>query len=224
MTDFVLFDIVHEARDERPVYFAVSVEDFRGYYDNLRLEGIVFKLVPETGSSLTDVFPLPERSAPLVTNYAASYSRLAFGLMQDPEPDIEEAIELYQRALNFAPSYRPALNGLIAILAARCREPERALPYAERLLASHPDDTAAQVRFAGIHLMIANQLEDEGRTEEIRSYLKVAMSSYEDTLEGAEGALVGSARRDEIVPVLVSIYERLGLDEKAQSLEEFEID
>jgi hypothetical protein len=241
VVDFLLFDIVHQAREKRPVYFAVSVEDFRGYYDNLSLEGIVFRLVPETGKHqidreklrdnlfenyrydyivepeddwrVVDEFPLPDRSAPLVGNYAAGFSRLGYAVMQDPRPDLEEAVDLYHLALRFAPTYRPALNGLIAILAARYLEPERALPYAEQLISAYPDDLKSQIRFAGVHLMIAEELEREGESQKARTHLETAMFSYEDALEHEPG-------NAEVVPVLVSIYEKLGLEEKARSLKE----
>jgi tetratricopeptide (TPR) repeat protein len=241
MADFVLFDIINESRDERPIYFAVTVADYRGFYDNLSLEGVVFRLVDEVGKHQTDLdavrknafenyrydyifdletgcrlmslFPVPDRTAHLVRNYAAGFSRLAFAVMREPEPDIEEAIRLYGLALLFAPDYGPALNGLIAIHAVRRRDPQSALPYAERLINGSSDNPTTLTRFAGVHLMIAEELEGEGREEEARPYLEISEANYGKVL--AE-----EPQNEEIAEVLKRVREKLGREEDTRTLGE----
>jgi len=49
----ILKKLVDEAKV--PIYFAVTVDDFLGYYDNLELEGMVFRLRPERGRHMINV-------------------------------------------------------------------------------------------------------------------------------------------------------------------------
>ncbi|MBM3307904.1 MAG: DUF2723 domain-containing protein [Candidatus Eisenbacteria bacterium] len=235
LRDIVLHDIVREVGWSRPIYFAVTIEDFMGYYDNLELEGMVFRLVPTTGRHqinvertkknafenyrydsivdkdddwrvITEVYKASDTRR-LITNYAAGFSRLGFAAAQGPEPRFEEAIRYYDISLRFAPDYSPALNGLIAIYAVGLRQPEKALPLVDQLIAAQPGDDEAWIRFGGVHLMMAERLDMAGQTEQ-------ATRHYEEAMRGYERLLGRSASRREIYPPLVAIYERLGQQQK----------
>ena len=239
LRDITLHDIIRENNWERPIYFAVTVDDFQGYYDNLELEGMVFRLTPRTGKhminvektyenvfenyrydSLVDVDDgwrvmdevyKPPTTTRLVTNYAAGFSRLGYKAMQEASPDVEEAVRLYNLALKFAPDYGPALNGLIAIYAVKMMQPERALPLAEKLLAAQPERVETWVRYGGVHLMIGERLEREGRADEALPHFEEAVSAYEHALS------VEPASR-ELYPPLLSLYQRLGRTRELNSL------
>jgi hypothetical protein len=239
LRDIAVHDIIAETGMSRPIYWAVTVDDFMGYWDNLRLEGMVFKLVPERGRNQIDVEKTrenvfvnynygsivdkedgwrvmdeiykPPTTTRLVTNYAAGFSRLGFHAMQSARPDVDEAIRLYNIALKFAPNYGPALNGLIAIYAARLFEPEKALPFAEQLLADQPDNVEVWIRYAGVNLMIAEQLDRNGQGDE-------AMPRFRTAVEYYEQALRREPTRAELYPALLSVYQRLGYDEKVDEL------
>ena len=239
LKDIVMHDIIRSEGDSRPIYFAVTVDDFLGYYDNLQLEGMVFRLVPTAGrfqinvektyenvfenykyDSLIDVddgwrvmdeIYKPPTTMRLVTNYAAGFSRLGFTAMQESPPDVDEAIRLYEIALKFAPEYGPALNGLIAIYAARLYEPERALPLAEMLLATQPDNIETWIRYAGVNLMVGEKKEAAGEVDEAEPYFRSAMEAY-------ERALRRTPERSMIYPALFSIYQRLDEQQKLEQL------
>ncbi|MFH1502564.1 MAG: DUF2723 domain-containing protein [Candidatus Eisenbacteria bacterium] len=239
LKDIVLHDIIREVGDSRPIYFAVTVDDFLGYYDNLSLEGMVFRLVPTTaryqidvdktyqnmfenyrydsivdvddGWRVMDEVYKPPTTARLVTNYAAGFSRLGYAEMQKTPPNVEEAIRLYDIALKFAPEYGPALNGLIAIYAARLYQPMRALPYAERVIANDPDNMDAWIRYGGVNLMVAEKLEMRGEVDQ-------AMPHYETALDAYERALRRTPERADIYPALLSIYQRLGDEDRLERL------
>ncbi len=239
LKDVVLPNIIKETGTSRPIYFAVTVDDFMGYEDNLALEGMVFRLVETEGRNQINVAktyenvfenyrydsivdkddgwrvmdeiyksPTAER---LITNYAAGFSRLGFDAMQSAPADVEEAIRLYNIALKFAPDYGPALNGLVAIYAARLYQPEAALPYAERLLAAQPDNNDVWIRYGGVNLMIGEKLERAGKLEEAAPYFETARRAY-------ERALQKEPDRPEAYPALLSIYQRMGDQEKLDSL------
>jgi tetratricopeptide (TPR) repeat protein len=131
--------------------------------------------------------------------------------MQETPADVDEAIRLYDLSLRFAPDYAPALNGLIAIYAARLFQPERALPLADRLLESQPEATESWVRYAGVNLMVAERLDGQEKSDEARTHYERAMEAYEE-------ALRRDPTRGEIYAPLGSIYQRLGLDHKLDSL------
>jgi hypothetical protein len=239
LRDIAVHDIIRETGWSRPIYWAVTVDDFMGYWDNLALEGMVFRLVPETGRNqinvektrenifvnynyesivdkddgwrVMDEIYKPPTTTRLVTNYAAGFSRLGFQAMQRAQPDVDEAIRLYNIALKFAPDYGPALNGLIAIYAARLFQPEKALPYVERLLADQPDNVEAWIRYAGVNLMMAEQLERNGQADEAMPRFRIAVEYY-------ERALKREPTRAELYPALLTIYDRLGYQQKVDEL------
>ena len=239
LKDIALHDIIRQVGQSRPIYFAVTVDDFLGYYDNLELQGMVFKLVPSVGQhqinaqvtyenvfenyrydSLIDkddgwrvMYEIYKSAttARLVTNYAAGFSRLGFKAMQQSPANVDEAIRLYDLALKFAPEYGPALNGLIAIYAARLYQPERALPLAERLIAAQPENQEVWVRYGGVNLMIAERLERQDKPNEATPHYEQAMAAYERVLRK-------NPERPEIYPALLSIYQRFALDDKLNSL------
>jgi tetratricopeptide (TPR) repeat protein len=235
LRDIVLNDIIREVGWSRPIYFAVTVEDFMGYYDNLMLEGMVFRLVPTTQKHqideertrqnvyenyrydsivdkddgwrvMTEVYKAGD-TARLITNYAAGFSRLGFAAMQDQPPRFQEAIGHYMTALKFAPDYGPGLNGLVAIYAVGLRQPEKALPYADQLIVAQPGEQDSWIRFGGVNLMVAERLDDAGQAER-------ALEHYEKALTGYEHVLDENASRPEIYPPLLAIYQRLGMQEK----------
>lgn len=239
LRDITLHDIIRTNNWERAIYFAVTVDDFQGYYDNLELEGMVFRLTPNTGEhminaektyenifenyrydSLIDVddgwrvmdeiYKTPTATR-LVTNYAAGFSRLAFSAMQSSPPDTEEAVRLYNLALKFAPEYGPALNGLIAIYAVRLRQPERALPLAEILLETQTERIESWVRYGGVHLMIGEALERDGNLEE-------AMPHYEEAVRAYEYALSKEPERSELYPPLLTLYQKMNRTRELNSL------
>jgi tetratricopeptide (TPR) repeat protein len=239
LRDITLHDIIRETNWTRPIYFAVTVDDFMGYYDYLELEGMVFKLIQTNGrhqvnvektrenvfenyryDSLVDVdddwrvmdeIYKPPTTTRLVTNYAAGFSRLAFREMQKTDANTDEAIRFYELARRFAPDYGPALNGLIAIYAARLYQPEKALPLAELLLASQPELTEAWVRYAGVNLMIAERFERNEKSEE-------AMPHYDKAMRAYEVALTREPDRAELYAPLATIYRRLGEEQKYREL------
>ena len=239
LRDITIHDLIRENNWERPVYFAVTVDDFMGYDDHLQLEGMVFKLVRTEGRYQIDVERTRENCFQnyrydsivdkddnwrvidevyknqtyrrLITNYAAGFSRLAFHEMQNPPPDVEEAMRLYEIALKFAPTYGPALNGLIAIYAVRLYQPEKAVPLAERLLEAQPENTESWVRHGGVHLMVAEDLKRSGRREEARPHYETALASYEE-------ALRREPERNEIYPAVLTIYEELGMSDRVDWL------
>ncbi len=53
--DIASKEIIEANNQRKPVYFAVTVADYMGYDKNLRLEGLAFRLVPETGNRMMDV-------------------------------------------------------------------------------------------------------------------------------------------------------------------------
>jgi hypothetical protein len=235
LRDITIHDLIRENDFERPVYFAVTVDDFMGYDDYLELEGMVFKLVRTEGRyqinvektrencfenyrydsivdkddnwRVMDEVYKTETYRRLITNYAAGFSRLAFHQMQNPPPDVQEAMKLYQIALKFAPTYGPALNGLIAIYAVRLYQPEKALPLAERLLEAQPENTESWIRHAGVYLMIAEDKTRSGQSEEARPYYQTAVSSYEE-------AIRREPERSELYPALLTAYSELDMQEK----------
>jgi tetratricopeptide (TPR) repeat protein len=239
LRDITLHDIIRENNWERPIYFAVTVDDFLGYYDNLELEGMVFRLKPERGrhlinvertyenvfenyryDSLIDVddgwrvmdeIYKPPTTARLVTNYAAGFSRLGYDAMQQTPTKTDEAIRLYELALKFAPEYGPALNGLIAIYAVKMMQPERALPLAERLLQAQPERLETWIRYGGVHLMIAEGLTQEGSQAEAQGHFESAIWAYEE-------ALAREPDRRELYPPLLSMYQKLNMTRKLNSL------
>ncbi|MBD3366721.1 MAG: DUF2723 domain-containing protein [Candidatus Eisenbacteria bacterium] len=239
LRDITIHDLIRENNLERPVYFAVTVDNFMGYDDHLELEGMVFQLVRSEGRYQIDVEKTRENCFEnyrydsivdkddnwrvidevyknqtyrrLITNYAAGFSRLAFHEMQNPPPDIEEAVKLYEIALKFAPTYGPALNGLIAIYAVRLYQPERAMPLADRLLEAQPENTESWVRHGGVYLMVAEDLKRAGRMEEARPNYRTALESYEE-------ALRREPERSEIYPAVLTIYEELGMQDRVDWL------
>ena len=239
LRDITLHDIIRENDGRRPIYFAVTVDDFMGYYDNLELEGMVFRLKPEIGrhminvektyencfenyryDSLIDVndgwrvmdeIYKPSTTTRLVTNYAAGFSRLGFKAMQSRPLNAEEAVRLYNLALKFAPRYGPALNGLIAIYAVHMMQPEKALPLAERLMEAQPERVETWVRYGGVHLMIGERLDRDGREVE-------ALTHFEETVRSYEHALSMEPDRRELYPPLLSMYRKLGRTRELNSL------
>ncbi|MCD4689885.1 hypothetical protein K8S17_00320, partial [bacterium] len=240
LRDISIHDIIRTNNYERPVYFAVTVDDFMGYYDNLKLEGMVFRLTQETGRHMVDIERTyenifenynyesivdvndnwrvmgevykPPATTRLITNYAAGFSRLGFVAMQDPE-QTDEAIRLYTLALKFAPSYGPALNGLVAIYAARLLQPEMALPFAKRLVESQPTLTEAWVRFGGVHLMIAEKFLRQDNNEE-------AQPHFEEAVEAYEFVLAREPERYEVYAALMTAYQNLGMADRINNLME----
>ena len=240
LKDIAIHDIIRTNNFERPVYFAVTVDDFMGYYDNLQLEGMVFKLTQETGRHMVDIERTYENvfenydyssivdvednwrvmdevyktgpTARLITNYAAGFSRLGFVAMQDPE-QTDEAIRLYTIALKFAPNYGPALNGLVAIYAARLLQPHLALPFAERLVASQPELIEAWVRYGGVHLMIAEGLARQNQNEE-------ATPHFEEAVEAYEHVLAREPERYDVYAALMTAYQQLGMADRVNNLME----
>lgn len=241
LKDIAVPDIIAANDWKRPVYFAVTVEDFMGYYDNLSLEGMVFRLVPERMRHqinvektyenvfenyrydsivdkdddwrvVTEVYKPPDTRR-LITNYSAGFSRLAFHAMQGHPQDVDEAIRLYALALKFGTNYTPALNGLIAIYAARLRQPEKALPYAELLLKAHPEQPESWLRYGGVHMMVGEDTEryQPDNVEQATAHFDEARKAYERVLEIEPD-------RTEIYAPLLSIYSRLGLEVEAQDL------
>jgi tetratricopeptide (TPR) repeat protein len=236
LKDITLHDIIRENNWRRPIYFAVTVDDFQGYYDNLELEGMVFRLKPEKGrhminvektyencfenyryDSLVDVedgwrvmdeIYKPPTTTRLVTNYAAGFSRLGFKAMQTPPIDASEAVRLYNIALKFAPSYGPALNGLIAIYAVHMMQPEKALPLAEKLLEAQPERVETWVRYGGVHLMIGERVTDEAE----------ALGHFEEAVRAYEHALSQEPERRELYAPLMTMYQRLGRTRELNSL------
>jgi hypothetical protein len=241
LRDIALHDIIRETGWTRPIYFAVTVDNFMGYDENLKLEGMVFRLVPERARHQVDIEKTYENvmnnyrydsivdkengwrvadeisktpaTRRLITNYAAGFSRLAFNAMQGESPDAEEAMRLYNIALNFAPNYTPALNGLIAIYAAHYLDPDRALPLARQLVETQPQFTESWVRYGGVQTMLAEKLEREGRAAEARPHLEEAAMAYEQ-------ALKGEPERAQLYPALASVYQKLGYADKLTSLVE----
>jgi tetratricopeptide (TPR) repeat protein len=239
LKDIALQDIIQQALPTRPIYFAVTVEDFMGYYDYLALEGMVFKLVPTEGHHqinaektyenifknyrydsivdkddnwrVMDEIYKPPATTRLITNYAAGFSRLGFKAMQDSPQRVDEAIRLYSISLKFSSDYGPALNGLIAIYAAKLLQPQKALPFAERLIAAQPDVNESWIRYAGVNLMIGEKLQGQGKSGDARPYFEKSMTSY-------ERALSKEPDRVEIYAPLLSVYQVLGEDQKAESL------
>jgi tetratricopeptide (TPR) repeat protein len=53
--DIATKDIVEATGDSRPLYFAVTVADYMGYENRLRLEGLAFRLLDEPSRDLIDV-------------------------------------------------------------------------------------------------------------------------------------------------------------------------
>lgn len=231
LRDVAVHDIIRENNGERPVYFAVTVDNFMGYYDRLGLEGMVFRLMderPPMGVNvektyencfenyhydsivdkeddwrvIDDVYK-PPTSQRLITNYAAGFARLGYVAAQSDPPDVEEAIRLYEIALRFAPDYAPSLNGLVAIYAARLYQPERALPYVQKLVGVQPDSPEAWIRYAGVHLMMAEKLERQGELDEAGSY-------YDEAVETYERILRMNPQEPGVYPTLLTIYQRLG--------------
>ncbi len=240
LRDLAIHDIIATNEFKRPIYFAVTVDDFMGYYDNVELEGMVFKLTRKTERHMVneertwdnifnnyrydsivdvdddwrvvDTVKKSASTARLITNYAAGFSRLGFVAMQDPQKT-DEAIMLYTRALKFAPDYGPALNGLVAIYAARLLQPEKALPFADRLVASQPNLMEAWVRYGGVHLMLAEGFQRSGETEAARPHYEIAMEAYEHVLNR-------EPRRRDLYPPLMTIYQTMGKADKLNSLME----
>ncbi|MBD3348056.1 MAG: DUF2723 domain-containing protein [Candidatus Eisenbacteria bacterium] len=239
LRDIVVHDVIRETGWSRPIYFAVTVDDFLGYYDNLRLEGMVFRLVPETerhqidvektrenvfenyrydslvdvddGWRVMDEIYKPPTTQRLVSNYAAGFSRLGYVAQHEQPPDIEEAIRLYELALKFGDDYAPALNGLVSIYAARLYQPMKALPYAERVIRARPESWDAWIRYGGVNLMAAEKIEMRGNAEDAREYYRTAMDAYERALRRVP-------ERPDIYPALLAIYQRLGEESKLERL------
>jgi len=240
LKDIAIHDIIRTNNWERPIYFAVTVDDFMGYYDNLKLEGMVFRLTQETGRHMVDVERTYENvfenydytsivdvednwrvvhevyksgpTARLITNYAAGFSRLGFVAMQDPE-QTDEAIRLYTLALKFAPDYGPALNGLVAIYAARLIQPHMALPFAERLVESQPELVEGWVRYGGVHLMIAEGYQRQNQVEEARPHFEEAVDAYEYVLSR-------DPERIDVYAALMTAYQHLGMADRVNNLME----
>ncbi len=241
LKDIVVHDIIREDNFQRPIYFAVTVDDFLGYYDNLRLEGMVFKLVKKAERHQIDIERTYENcfenyrydsiidvddgwrvmdeiykgpaTARLITNYAAGFSRLGFAEMAKTPPNVGEAVRLYDISLKFAPNYTPALNGLVAIYAARLYQPEKALPLAERVVTSQPDNMDGWIRYGGVNLMMAEKIEMQGNADEALPYYETARDAYEIALRKVPD-------RSDIYPALLSIYQRLGDEAKLDRLVE----
>jgi len=239
LKDIVVHDIIRETGWDRPIYFAVTVDDFLGYYDNLRLEGMVFRLVPETekhqidvektyenvfenyrydslidvedGWRVMDEIYKPPTTQRLVTNYAAGFSRLGFVEQNKQPPNLEEAIRLYELGLKFADDYAPALNGLVSIYAARLYQPMKALTYAEKVVEARPDSWDGWIRYGGVNLMVAEKLEMRGDVDEATEYFTKAMEAYETALRRVP-------ERADIYPALLAIYQRLGEDDRLDRL------
>ena len=239
LKDIVLHDMIRETGWTRPIYFAVTVEDFSGYYDNLSLEGMVFKLVPETerhqvnaertwknvyenyrydsivdkenGWRVMDEVHKTDDTKRLITNYAAGFARLGFRAMQADPPRVDEALEHYTIGLRFAPEYGPALNGLVAIYAVSLRQPETALPFAQTLVETQPGVDDSWIRFGGVHLMIGERLDQEGKGDE-------ATPHYEEALKAYEYVLKRSPEKPEIYPPLLAIYQRLNREQQLNDL------
>lgn len=239
LKDIVLHDMIRQVGWTRPLYFAVTVEDFMGYYDNLELEGMVFRLVPTTERHqineertrqnvfenyrydsivdkddnwrvMTEVHKA-EDTQRLITNYAAGFSRLGFSAMQERPPRLDDAINSYSIGLKFAPDYGPALNGLVAIYAVGLHQPDKALPFAGRLIEVQPNEDDAWIRFGGVHLMMAERLDESGQTNE-------ATPHYEEAMRGYEHVLNRTTSRSDVYAPLVAIYQRLGHQQKLDQI------
>ena len=131
--------------------------------------------------------------------------------MQSRPIDADEAVRLYNLALKFAPNYGPALNGLIAIYAVHMMQPERALPLAERLLEAQPEHVETWVRYGGVHMMIGERLDREGKEVE-------ALAHFQETVRSYEHALSQEPDRRELYGPLLSIYRRLDMTREINSL------
>ena len=235
LRDVAVHDIIRENAGERPVYFAVTVDNFMGYYERLALEGMVFKLMPqrppmgvnvektyencfenyrydsivdrEDDWRVIDEVYKPPTSRRLITNYAAGFARLGYVAAQSDPPDVDEALRLYRLGLKFSPDYTPSLNGLVAIYAARLYQPELALPYAERLVELQPQNSDTWIRYAGVHLMLAEKLERKGQLDEAEGHYDEAIRTYERVLSA-------NPQEPGIYPTLLRIYQNLGLDQE----------
>ena len=239
LKDIVVHDIIRETGTSRPIYFAVTVDDFLGYYDNLKLEGMVFRLVPERekhqlnvektrenvlgnyrydslidvddGWRVMDEIYKPPTTQRLVTNYAAGFSRLGYYEQNRQPPNLDEAIRLYELALKFADDYSPALNGLVSIYAARLYQPMKALPYAEKVITEQPESWDAWIRYGGVNLMAAEKLEMRDDADEAMQYYRTAMNAYELALRRVP-------ERPDIYPALLAVYQRLGEEVKLERM------
>lgn len=95
------------------------------------------------------------------------------GHLAERAGDLDRALREYERALSHEPASAPALRSIAALLVDR-GEPDRAIAYLERLVASHPDDVDALVEL--------------GRQREASGDLTGALELYQRAAE-TEGPL-----------------------------------
>jgi tetratricopeptide (TPR) repeat protein len=218
-----MIDIINTTAWSRPIYFAVTVPglDDIGVLDNLVLEGLVFKLVPEKtheidmektrentwenyryrglltpdGRRDMSVYRDPNTNS-LVTNYAAAHIRLAMNYNRMGQYD--EAVKNCERAGEIAPVYPPYLS-LMGPFYAEAGEYLKAETFLKGLIEREP-------HVGEHHLHLAYTYEMEGRIED---------------------ALAAYRRAAELGPNLLEAYRRLAaqllrLDRNTEAVEVLE--
>lgn len=188
--DLAIRDIVRAAAWRRPIYFAVTVADLMGLdkEKRLRLEGLVFRLVPESQEVLVDVERSDENlwrryryrgildetgeldakvarnqnQQKLITNYSAAFSRLAIQLRNDGR--YEESIRSMEMAGRISPGY-PVYEALMGPLYVEAERWEEAEAFFSHQLRESPESLPPYLGLAYIR-------EKEGRGEEAEMFYR----------------------------------------------------
>jgi len=171
--DQAVFEIIRANAWERPLYFAVTVPELMGLDERrvLRLEGLVYRIVPEPQTKYVDTRRTEENlweryryrgvltkdgvrddsvvkdsnEEKLVANYAAAFSRLAIQLRNDGE--FERAIRAMEMTRRIVPRYR-VYEGLMGPLYAEAERYEDAESLFVRQIGDYPDSLSPYLGLA----------------------------------------------------------------------------
>ncbi|MFH1681442.1 MAG: DUF2723 domain-containing protein [Candidatus Eisenbacteria bacterium] len=200
--DQAVFEIIRANGWEKPLYFAVTVPDLMGLDGRrvLRLEGLVYRVMPDQQEKFVDVArseeslwnhyryrgiltPAGERDgsvakdsneAKLIANYSTAFSRLAIQLRNNGEH--ERAIRAMEMAARITPRYR-VYEALMGPLYAEAERYEQAETLFARQMAEHEDSLAP-------YLGLAYVREKQGREEEADSLYRLGIAAVPDHPEG----------------------------------------
>ncbi|MFH1279699.1 MAG: DUF2723 domain-containing protein [Candidatus Eisenbacteria bacterium] len=200
--DLAIRDIARTNGWGRPIYFAVTVADLMGLdkEKRLRLEGLVFRLVPDQQEILVDVEKSEENlwrryryrgildesgeldrkvahdtnQQRLIGNYSAAFSRLAIQLRN--EGRYEDAIRAMQMAGKISPGY-PVYEALMGPLYVEAERWEEAEAFFTRQLEEGPESLPPYLGLAYIR-------EREGRGEDAETLYRRGIGVAPNEREG----------------------------------------
>ena len=165
--DFAVRQIVRDNFNDKPIYFAVTIppETIEAYKDHLVLEGVVYKLVRETGDNMRDFAKMAE-------NVDKVYDFRGI-LTADGTHDTSVYRDANQKTLvqNYSGSFIRLGQHSEDLAAAATTDAERQA-HIEAAIGRYRTALAISPQFETLSLLLGSVLQENGRLEEARTHFE----------------------------------------------------